>query len=243
MTLSRLCDLHCHYVPAVDDGVRTLEEGRALCQALHALGYETVVATPHIRMGMFENNKLDLQAAFDAFVAAVGGEANMPKTGLAAEHFCDETFFDLLDAGNALPYPGGHAALVEFSPDSIPLRIEERFFRMLVRGLRPVIAHPERYAPIWKSSEPLEKLVDRGALALLDLMSLTGKYGRRPQRAAEELIESELYYAACSDSHKPEDVEIVARGIERLVVLVGEDEAQLLLSEHPASILDGTVQD
>jgi protein-tyrosine phosphatase len=167
----------------------------------------------------------------------------MPNTGLAAEHFCDETFFERLERGDALPYPGGHAALVEFPPESLPLRIEDRFFRMMVRGVRPVIAHPERYMPIWRNSEPLEKLVDLGALSLLDLMSLMGKYGRRPQRAAEELLELGIYYAACSDSHKAEDVELVGRGIERLVALVGDAEAQLLLSEHPRSILDGTVPD
>jgi protein-tyrosine phosphatase len=243
MSLSRLCDLHCHYVPGVDDGVRSTEQGLALCQALHGLGYETVVATPHIRMGMFENDKAGLCASYAAFVAAVSGEPNLPATGLAAEHFCDETFFELLEAGNALPYPGGHAALVEFPPENIPLRIGDRFFRMLVRGVRPVIAHPERYMPIWKSSEPLETLVEHGALALLDLMSLMGKYGRRAQRSAEELLELGLYYAACSDSHKPEDVETVGRGIERLVSLLGEADAQLLLSDHPRSILDGTVPD
>ncbi|HEX4354591.1 MAG TPA: CpsB/CapC family capsule biosynthesis tyrosine phosphatase [Polyangiales bacterium] len=243
MSLSGLCDLHCHYVPGVDDGVHTIEEGQKLCQALRAIGYATVVATPHIRMGMFENNKAALLATFEQFVAAVSGDDAMPETGLAAEHFCDETFFELLDQGNALPYPGGHAALVEFPPETIPLKIEDRFFRMQVRGLRPVIAHPERYMPIWKSADPLEKLVDHGALALLDLMSLTGKYGRRPQRAAEDLLEIGLYYAACSDSHKPQDVELVARGIERLVGLIGEGEAELLLAEHPRSILDGTVQD
>jgi protein-tyrosine phosphatase len=240
---SRLCDLHCHYVPGVDDGVRTTEDGLLLCQALHKLGYETVVATPHIRMGMFENDKAGLCATFEAFVAAVSGESDMPNTGLAAEHFCDETFFERLERGDALPYPGGHAALVEFPPESLPLRIEDRFFRMMVRGVRPVIAHPERYMPIWRNSEPLEKLVDLGALSLLDLMSLMGKYGRRPQRAAEELLELGVYYAACSDSHKAEDVELVGRGIERLVALVGDAEAQLLLSEHPRSILDGTVPD
>jgi protein-tyrosine phosphatase len=227
----------------VDDGVRTTEDGLLLCQALHKLGYETVVATPHIRMGMFENDKAGLCATFEAFVAAVSGESDMPNTGLAAEHFCDETFFERLERGDALPYPGGHAALVEFPPESRPLRIEDRFFRMMVRGVRPVIAHPERYMPIWRNSEPLEKLVDLGALSLLDLMSLMGKYGRRPQRAAEELLELGVYYAACSDSHKAEDVELVGRGIERLVALVGDAEAQLLLSEHPRSILDGTVPD
>jgi protein-tyrosine phosphatase len=243
MSLSGLCDLHCHYVPCVDDGVRSTDEGRLLCLGLRSLGYETVVATPHIRAGMFENNKADLTAAFAAFIADVGSEAGMPKTGLAAEHFCDDVFFELLEQGNALPYPGGHAALVEFPPERVPLRVAEQFFRMLVRGVRPVIAHPERYAPVWKSSEVLETLVERGALALLDVMALAGKYGRRSMRTAEQLLELGLYYAACSDSHKPDDVEIVERGIERLVSLVGEHDAQALLADNPRRILDGTVQD
>jgi protein-tyrosine phosphatase len=167
----------------------------------------------------------------------------MPETGLAAEHWCDEHFFELLESGQALPYPGGHAALVEFPPERIPLRVEERFFRMHVRGVRPVLAHPERYAQVWQSIDPVERLADRGVLLLLDVMSLTGKYGRRPQRCAEALIDADLYYAACSDSHRPEDVDQVARSLERLVELVGRDDALALLSEHPKNILAGTVQD
>jgi protein-tyrosine phosphatase len=167
----------------------------------------------------------------------------MPATGLAAEHFCDDTFFALIERGDALPYPGGHAALVEFPPERIPLRLEEQFFRMLVRGVRPVIAHPERYVPVWKSSDGLQMLIERGALALLDLMSLVGKYGRRPQRAAEQLLAEGLYYAACSDSHKPDDLEYVERGIERLLALQGPSETELLLADHPRRILDGSVED
>jgi len=54
-------DLHCHYVPAVDDGVRTLDEGLLLLRGLHALGYATVAATPHIRSGMFDNAPAELR--------------------------------------------------------------------------------------------------------------------------------------------------------------------------------------
>jgi protein-tyrosine phosphatase len=243
MNLSGLCDLHCHYLPCIDDGVRSTEEGRDLCKGLSQLGYETVVATPHIRAGMFENNKTDLSELYACFVAAVSSEPGMPKTGLAAEHFCDDVFFELLEQGNALPYPGGHAVLVEFPPERLPLRVAEQFFRMQVRGIRPVIAHPERYAPIWKDPEPLEALVERGALALLDVMALSGKYGRRATRTAEQLLELGLYYAACTDSHKTDDLELVERSLERLVSLLGQADAQLLLSERPRSILDGTVQD
>jgi protein-tyrosine phosphatase len=237
------CDLHCHYLPGVDDGVRTLQDGVALCRGLKQLGYRKVVATPHIRPGMFDNHKPQLEAAFAQLCAATRDEPELPELGLAAEHFCDDTFFGLLERGAALPYPGGHAALIEFATDRLPLRISEQFFRMQVRGVRPVIAHPERYTPVWKDDEVLRALVERGALALLDVMALIGKYGRRPQRCAEDLLDQDLYFAACSDSHKPEDLPGVERGIARLIELVGPEHAELLLADHPQQILEGTVQD
>jgi protein-tyrosine phosphatase len=243
MTALARCDLHCHYVPGVDDGVQTAEEGRELCRGLRALGFSTVVATPHMRPGMFDNDKLKLEAAFAEFTSTLGDVEGLPERGLAAEHFCDDVFFDRLERGGALPYPGGHAALVEFSTERLPLRLQEQFFRMQVRGIRPVIAHPERYAPIWKSTETLSELVERGALALLDVMALVGKYGRRPQRTAETLLEEDLYYAVCTDSHKPGDLDTVARGIDRLAELVGADYAEVLLAERPRQILNGTVLD
>lgn len=243
MSLSGLCDLHCHYVPAVDDGVRTADDGIALCRGLRELGYDTVIATPHIRSGMFDNRKAGLVAAFDAFAAQARNEAGLPSLGLSCEHFCDDVFLSLFEHGDALPYPGAHAALVEFPQERLPLRVDDLFFRMSVRGVRPVIAHPERYAPLWKSSDALTDLVERGALAQLDVMSLVGKYGRKAERAAERLLEEGLYYLACSDSHKPQDLPSVSDAIERLVELAGEDEALLLLAEHPKNILAGTLED
>jgi protein-tyrosine phosphatase len=232
MSLSGLCDLHCHYVPNVDDGVRS--------------AYSTVVATPHMRPGMFDNDKAQLTAAFDAFVATAttrAGEGGLPELALSAEHFLDDAFMDKLGRDQTLPYPGGHAALIEFPPDRFPLGLDDCLFRMRVRGIRPVIAHPERYAPLWISADPLEHLLERGAVALLDTMSLLGKYGRKSKTAAERMLEAGLYYAACSDSHKPEDVDTVAQAIERLVELAGEEEAQELLGDHPRQILAGTVAD
>lgn len=245
MSLSGLCDLHCHYLPNVDDGVRSAEEGVRLCERLQELGYSTLVATPHMRPGMFDNDKPQLTAAFDAFLAfaMTAGEGGLPELGLAAEHFLDETFMDKLGRDQTLPYPGGHAVLIEFPPDRFPLGLDDCLFRVRVRGLRPVIAHPERYAPLWTSDRPLEHLLERGALALLDTMSLVGKYGRKSKHAAERMLEAGMYYAACTDSHKPHDVDTVAEAIDRLLELAGEEAAQELLGDHPRQILAGTVAD
>jgi protein-tyrosine phosphatase len=237
-----LVDLHCHYIPAIDDGARTHDEGVALCQALKRLGYATVVATPHIRTAMFENRKADLQQRFERFAEQTRDQPDMPELLLGAEHFCDDVFWGLFEHDQALPYTGGKAALIELPPDHVPLGLDERVFRMQVRGVRPVLAHPERYPSLFGSTAPIERALEMGAVALLDLMSLTAKYGRRPRRTAERMLEEGAYYAACSDCHRPADVELVAESIERLQELVGDDDARALLSQHPRAILDGKVE-
>jgi len=87
----------------------------------------------------------------------------------------------------------------------------------------------------------LDAVVDGGAVLLLDVAALAGKYGKAPQRAAESLLEEGYYYAACSDAHKPSDVEAVKRGIDELEDMTGREEAEFLLAAGPAQILSGDV--
>mgnify|MGYP000847070667 CR=1 FL=1 len=121
-------DLHSHVIPAVDDGVKTLDDARALLRGLRSLGFAHVVATPHIRTALFENEPAALRRAFDALVAALGDDDALPSLGLAAEHHVDDVVFEKLAAGDGLPYPGGRAALVELPETRFPLGIDGRFF-------------------------------------------------------------------------------------------------------------------
>jgi protein-tyrosine phosphatase len=121
-----------------------------------------------------------------------------------------------------------------------PVRIASRFFDLRARGLVPVLAHPERYEPVWRDDSCLDPLLDAGAHLLLDVCALVGKYGRAPERAACKLLEEDSYEAACSDAHKPADVDITARAIDRLEELVGSEEATRLLGDGPRAILTGS---
>ena len=49
----------------------------------------------------------------------------------------------------AAPRRGG-AVLIEFNPNALPLQLHARLFDLRRRRLRPVVAHPERYAPFWR---------------------------------------------------------------------------------------------
>jgi protein-tyrosine phosphatase len=239
-------DLHCHWVAAIDDGAKTSDESIAMLRALGQAGFGQVVATPHMRPGMFDNDKAALERAFAAMhptLAASGGAGagvDLPAVHLASEHFFDDVVFGRIVRGEALPYPGGRAILVELGTGAFPARLQHRFFDVKRAGFAPVLAHPERYEPVWKDDACLDPLLDAGAHLLLDLCSLVGKYGRAPQRAAERLLEGDAYEAACSDSHRPRDVDEVVRAMERLEKLVGKDEKRRLLAEGPRGILQLT---
>ena len=239
--MSGFIDLHCHCVPGIDDGVSTMDEGVELLRALVGVGFDRVVATPHMRPGMFDNTRESLLAAYRQTGPAVQAAGVSVRLDLACEHFFDDIVFDRIMSGQGVPYPGERAVLVEIAPDHLPARFNDRLFDLRRKGLRPVLAHPERYRVAWKSLEVMEDLVDRGTVLLMDVGALAGKYGRAPKKAAERMLEAGLYYAVCSDAHRPADVREVENGMARLRKLVGEEESLFLLSEGPQRVIDGQV--
>src|SRR3954470_20934979 len=193
-----------------------------MLEGLKALGFTHVVATPHMRPGMFDNEKQGLTAAFDGFLPHVARRA-VPELSFSSERYFDERVYTRLLKGEALPYPSGRAALLEFYEIDFPPVIEQRLFDLRRRQILPVIAHPERYRKFWDHPEALERLVDQGVAALLDCMALLGKYGRRPQRAAEELLDRGLYQAACTDLHRVTDLPIVEQSLTLIEKRYGKD--------------------
>jgi protein-tyrosine phosphatase len=246
-------DLHSHWVAAIDDGARTPADSIDLLRALFEAGFSTVVATPHMRPGMFDNTAPALRDAFDRTRAAVADSGAppdaLPRVLLASEHFFDDIVFERIVDGAALPYPpfsaeaaaaGKRSVLVEFPTTRFPARITHRIFDMMRRKIRPVIAHPERYEPVWDDPSVLDPLLDAGAVLQLDVAALTGRYGRTPRRAAEALLSEGYYHAASSDAHSLKDVAAARQGID-LLFAAGREEAEFLLIEGPRRILDAAV--
>lgn len=234
---SDFVDLHCHYVPRIDDGVRDIDAARELLVGLRALGFSTVVATPHMRPGMFDNDADGIRHAFVELEARFAGDGDLPQLGLGAEHYFGDVVFERLMNGGGVTYPGGRAALIEFSPEAFPAFTQARLYDLHRKGVEVVVAHPERYAPVWKDIATLAPLIDAGAKLLLDLGSLVGRYGRKSQRAAEAILEECAFDAACTDSHKPSDLDDLPKAIDRLRALVGPSETDRLLSTGPRKIL------
>lgn len=236
--MAHFVDLHAHFLPGLDDGAKTLQVGLQMVEALHALGFTTLNATPHQRAGMF----LPDRAAIDQAHAAVQAEATarLPglTVGLAAENFWDEVFHDRLTSGGLPTYGGDKAFLFEVNPALMPPRIEARLFELRVAGRLPVMAHPERYAAL-QADVTRAEAVGRTAALVIDLGALDGAHGRTEMKTARRLVDEGLAHAAASDIHTPEDQRAIAAGMAWIRKQHGAAALDRLLDENPRRILAG----
>lgn len=237
--MSDFIDLHCHWLPGVDDGVGSVQESASLLKGLVNLGFSQVIATPHMRPGLFDTTANELREVFQNTVGQHAGQLGFPQLELSCEHYFDDVVFDRICRGQGVPYPGGHAVLLEFYHSKFPVSLDRLLAQLKRLGLTPVVAHPERYQAVWESEAHLERLLDLGAVALLDVAALVGKYGRQPQSCAEALLERGFYYAACSDAHHSRDLKAVEDGMNWVRKHRGLEELDALFRTGPQDILGG----
>lgn len=243
-------DLHCHPLPALDDGARSLGEALEMLALLGKLGFSTVCATPHQRVGMFMPERDAIDGAYDELrrALAVRSDGARLELLLGAENMWDEAFLARSLDGTLPAYTGGKAFLVELPVQIMPPRVEERLFaiRCAPGRLLPVLAHPERYPVLWpeKGNDPdrIVRLRDQAAL-VVDLGALDGAHGVKQCKAARFFVEEGLAHAAASDCHQPSDVRFAAAGIAWIRKRLGSAAVARLLDDGPRQILNGELPD
>ena len=234
-------DLHSHLVPAVDDGVRTLDDAEAAARALCDAGFARAATTPHIYPAVYPNDPDDLRRRIAELSGALSQRGVALELHAGAEHFYGPELVSLIEAGRAVSWGGGEGAARYFLMEvthhgPFPLELEDRLFRWRVGGLFAILAHPERYESIQSDRERARRLADAGVVLQVDLTSLGGKFGRRTRKLARWLCEEGLIHIGASDMHGAKDASAVADGVKWLRKR-GLD--HLLLVENPSKILRG----
>lgn len=195
--LKGMTDWHCHLLPGVDDGARTMEETMQILSAYERMGIGEAWLTPHIMEDM-PNTTAALRERFRELQDAYHGPLTLR---LASENMLDNLFEERLRDGDLLPLgrDGSHL-LVETSYFSPPMGLDDIMRRIRARGYVPVLAHPERYA--YMDQEDYHRLKGLDVRFQLNLPSLTGAYGPEARRKAEWLLKHNLYDLTGTDTHR-----------------------------------------
>ncbi|MCG3135968.1 MAG: Tyrosine-protein phosphatase YwqE [Planctomycetes bacterium] len=236
-----MIDLHCHILPGVDDGAKTIEESVAMARAAAVAGTKVIVATPHMRHPQFHvpgslaaTKLAEVRAALEAARVPVevvpGGEIHW-SAGIA----------DGLRSGELLGIGAAHRwILFELPYSHVPPSFREIAWQLQLSGTQIVLAHPERIVEFQDHPGKIEDWRNAGILVQVTAQSLTGEFGKRPQKTAERWLAAGHIDLVASDGHntlkRPPTLDGAARAIRRAG---GDTLAQRLLHEVPRRIVAG----
>ena len=224
-------DIHSHLLPAVDDGVQDLETSLHFIETLHSLGIRNVITTPHVMMDRYPNSAETLSGPYQDVKSGLSEKGIDVGFTHAAEYYMDEYFEELMKA--PLMTLNGELVLVEVSFMSPPPQMHQWLFELSAQGYRPILAHPERYNYYHSQTDEYKTFKQRGCYLQVNLLSLTGYYGRHIQKAAEWLIEQKLVDFIGTDMHHSKHLHAIKA--------IGRDKKMMRLLES-YSFKNNTIQ-
>ncbi|MBI4520087.1 MAG: hypothetical protein HY701_04580 [Gemmatimonadetes bacterium] len=239
-----LTDFHSHLVPDVDDGVRDLAEALRALERMVGLGITTIVTTPHIKASLTLNQDAltsrlaEVEAAWEPVVRAAADRFPELWLGLGQEVMLDVPDARFVDV--RLRLAGTAFALVEWPRFMIPPGTIGVLSRLAAAGVKPIIAHAERYLGIDERPELVADWRRAGAYAQVNYGGLAGQWGPRVQRAAIRLLERGLVDYFSADYHGDASPDLYleeARGF--LEAHDASDVWLTLAATNPARILEG----
>lgn len=237
-------DLHSHILPGFDDGASDDAEFLDMARIAVRGGTSRMVATPHYDT---ESPNLDLQAVLAAVEAhrELLREEDIPLELIpGVEVRINAGLYDLAEGGGDLKRLtlGGNERyiLCDLPLIDMPTATADILFRIQLRGIVPVLAHPERNRYLSSRLEAVRELVGRGVEVQINSGSLEGLYGKTAQRSALALLNEGLARIVASDAHTPSGRSPDLSGAARIIgKQYGEEAARFLFEVNPERALAG----
>jgi tyrosine-protein phosphatase YwqE len=205
-------DIHSHILPGIDDGSPDVETSIALVKGLMNLGVTRSIATPHIIGDMYRNTPATIGKALTVLKAELEKQKITFEVSAAAEYMLDSYFIELLDSGEKLLTLKDNIILTEFSYASMPDEPGKLSFEIITAGYTPILAHPERYPYYYNNYKVFHHLADLGFLLQVNLLSLTGYYGKEAAKVAQYILKNNLVSYVGTDLHHDRHMRALSDG-------------------------------
>ncbi|EOV9526563.1 tyrosine-protein phosphatase [Bacillus cytotoxicus] len=197
-----MIDLHCHILPGIDDGAQTITDSLAMAKQAVSEGIHTIVATPHHQNGKYVNERVHVLQKVNQLNEELK-QHDIPLNILPGQEV--RLYGDLLEdyeAGKIVTLNETNKyVLIEFPSNHVPRYTDQLLYELRVKGIIPIIVHPERNAELIERPERLYDLVNKGTLTQVTAGSLLGKFGKKIKKFSLQLVEHNLTHMIASDAH------------------------------------------
>lgn len=237
-----MIDIHCHLLPAIDDGAKTPELAGEMAQMAIDNGITHSILTPHIQLGRYENRLSTLKEHHKNYQHLLLKKSIPLSNSLGAEVRLDFEILALIEAGE-IPFLGSidgyQILLLELPNKTIPVGIDKLIQWLLDRKIRPIIAHPERNLVLRANYDKVQPFIESGCLLQLTSSAVAGNNGPKYANYCRHLLEKEWVFALASDAHDPTHRPPDIRpGVLAASAIIGERAAHKLVFDNPQQLLD-----
>lgn len=193
--------------------------------------------TPHLHVGQWDNDLARIRAAAEAYRAALAQAGIALEVSFAAEVRLTYDVMPLIEEGR-VPFlgaiDGDDVLLLELPHSHVPVGAEKFVSWLVGRGIRPMIAHPERNKDIMRDSSKLLPFVREGCLLQLTADAIAGEFGERCAERALEFLEQGWVTVIASDAHDTQArPPRLSAGLKVAARVIGAEAAQRLVAGLP----------
>lgn len=202
-----MIDFHSHILPNIDDGSRNIEESINLIKEAQQVGFTGIISTSHYLQGYYECDESSRNSLIEQLKKQIQSNnlTNM-NLYLGSEIYVTEEMTDLIEQQKASTINGTDYLLFELPMNSKPLFAKSIVYKLVERGYRPIIAHPERYSYVKEDINFVKELKEIGALFQSNYGSAIGMYGIEAKKTLKKLLKNDYISFLGSDVHRVDQV-------------------------------------
>jgi protein-tyrosine phosphatase len=235
-----LVDLHCHLLAGLDDGPASLDEAVLMCRIAYEDGTRCIAATAHLgpdwprgTAALILEKTRELAARLDELGIPV---SVFPSAEIAVQGDLEAAWTrgDLFGVGGRTEY-----CLLEI-PYHRFVDLRRLVNRLQRHGVRPIVAHPERYPELLDEAGAVEDLIAGGALMQVTAAAISSPPDWSTAMTIRRWVESGMVHLVGSDGHSPvRRPPQMAEAYRELAVWVGSDQADRMCGLHGLAVLEG----
>lgn len=233
-----MIDIHSHIIPNVDDGARSVEETFNILKEAQEAGFTDVILTSHFLLNYYETNAQELIFWKEKLQEVLKKQGTKINLHSGMEIYITNQMEELLENKKILTLANSRYMLIE-----LPLATNVKYFDYVVyyleaKGIKPIIAHPERYKCVQKDPDIVEEYIEKGCLIQCNYGSIVNLYGREAEKTIKTLLKRNQVHFLGSDVHRENGTYlIILDAIKKIKKIIGENKINEITTINPKKIL------
>ena len=238
-------DIHCHILPALDDGAQDWTQSLEMARIAAADGICGIVCTPHCSTVYPANHRTTILAAVEELRTRLREAEIRLELYPGCELSLQFNLLERIESGDLLTVNDNRKiALLEMPTDLIPPSLDKFFRMMRVKGIHTVLAHPERNSYIMENPSVLLEWIQAGVMVQITAASLMGYYGHAIRDFSLKLLRHRMAHFVATDSHSPDrSAQMLSKARALTQAVIGPEEAHRIFYEYAVRILRGELPD